>query len=312
MKFSVVSPVYGAASLLDELVEEIEKTVCTITDDYEIILVEDHSPDQSQEVIERLCAENARVKGIFLSKNFGQQYALNAGLDAATGDWIVTLDCDLQDTPELIKSLFEKAKEGYDVVFASRQNRQDDNLKKIGSSLFNRLLGFLTDTHQDESIANFVLYKREVVEAMSSMGDYRRYYPLMNHWVGFNSVKLPVPHAERTDGKKSSYTMGKRIRLAIDTSVALSTKPLHLIVYFGMSLMLLSLIVGIVLVIHYVFTGITVSGWLTLFVSLWFISGILTIILGIIAIYIGEMYIQVKKRPSYIIRRTINIPKSRI
>ena len=307
MKFSVVSPVYGAEKLLSELVREIEDAISTITSDYEIILVEDHSPDKSQEIIEQICLYNHKVKGIFLSKNFGQQYALNAGLDAATGDWVVTLDCDLQDTPALIKDLYEKAQEGYDIVFASRHNRQDGTVKKMGSVLFNKLLGYLTDTQQDETIANFVLYKREVIEAMKSMGDYRRYYPLMNHWVGFNSTKLPIPHAERTDGRKSSYTIAKRIKLAINTAIAFSTKPLHLIVYFGMLLMLASLITGVILAVHYIITGITVSGWLTLFVSLWFIAGVLTIILGIIAVYIGDIYIEVKKRPSYIIKRTINL-----
>ena len=278
MKLSIVSPVYGASALLEELVNEIETVAKELTSDYEIILVEDHSPDDSSVIIQQICGRNKKVKGIFLSKNFGQQYALNAGLDAATGDWIVTLDCDLQDTPSFIKDLYEKALEGYDVVFASRQNRQDGNIKKMGSTLFNRLLGYLTDTQQDESIANYVLYKREVVNAMQKMGDYRRYYPLMNHWVGFNSAKLPIAHKERTDGRSSSYTLMKRISLALNTSVAFSTKPLRLIVYFGMILVVLSIIAGIIMAIHYVMTGITVSGWLTLFVSLWFIAGVLMVL----------------------------------
>lgn len=306
MKLSIVSPVYGAAPLLEELVKEIEAVAKELTSDYEIILVEDHSPDDSRVIIQQICELNQKVKGILLSKNFGQQYALNAGLDAATGDWIVTLDCDLQDTPSFIKDLYEKALEGYDVVFASRQNRQDGNIKKMGSTLFNRLLGYLTDTQQDESIANYVLYKREVVNAMQKMGDYRRYYPLMNHWVGFNSAKLPIPHKERTDGRSSSYTLMKRISLALNTSVAFSTKPLRLIVYFGVFLVGLSIIAGIIMAIHYVMTGITVSGWLTLFVSLWFIAGVLMMTIGIIAVYIGEVYIQAKGRPSYIVDKTIN------
>lgn len=306
MRLSVVSPVYGAATLLEELVSEIEAAVKDITGDYEIVLVEDHSPDDSAVVLEKICRENKNVKGILLSKNFGQQYALNAGLDAATGDWIVTLDCDLQDTPSLIKDLYAKAQEGYDVVFASRQNRQDGFIKKAGSKLFNGLLGFLTDTVQDESIANFVIYKREVVEAMKSMGDYRRYYPLMNHWVGFNCVTLPVPHAERTDGRKSSYSLRKRIKLALNTSIAFSNKALNLIVYFGVVLMLVSMVVGLVLIVKYVFGGITVSGWLTLFVSLWFIAGLLMLILGVIAVYIGELYLQTKHRPSYLVKKRLN------
>lgn len=306
MRLSVVSPVYGAAMLLEELVSEIEAAIRNITTDYEIILVEDHSPDDSAVVLEKICGENKNVKAILLSRNFGQQYALNAGLDAASGDWVVTLDCDLQDTPSLIKDLYAKAQEGYDVVFASRQNRQDGLIKKAGSRLFNGLLGFLTDTKQDESIANFVIYKREVVDAMRLMGDYRRYYPLMNHWVGFNCVALPVPHAERTDGRKSSYSLRKRIKLALNTSIAFSNKALNLIVYFGVVLMLVSMVVGLVLIVKYVFGGITVSGWLTLYVSLWFIAGLLMLILGVIAIYIGELYLQTKHRPSYLVKQRIN------
>ena len=307
MKLSVVSPVYGAEMLLKELVCEIENTICTITNDYEIILVEDHSPDNSQEIIKQICLTNSKVKGIFLSRNFGQQYALNAGLDAATGDWIVTLDCDLQDTPTLIKDLYEKALEGYDVVFASRHNRQDETMKKVGSHLFNKLLGYLTDTKQDETIANFVLYKKEVIKAMESMGDYTRYYPLMNHWVGFNCTTLQITHTERPDGQNSSYTIAKRIKLALNTAIAFSTKPLRLIVYFGMLFIFISLIAGFIIVINYIINGIKVSGWLTLFVSLWFIAGVLTIILGILAVYVGNIYIEVKKRPSYIIKETVNI-----
>lgn len=306
MKLSVVSPVYGAASLLKDLVLEIEKTAREITEDYEIILVEDHSPDNCAIELERICEENKHVKVILLSRNFGQQYALNAGLDSASGDWIVTLDCDLQDTPALIKDLYNKAQEGYDVVFASRQNRQDDFIKKSGSKLFNNLLGYLTDTEQDESVANFVLYNKVVVDAMKQMGDYRKYYPLMNHWVGFNSVKLPVPHAERTDGKKSSYSFSKRIKLALNTSIAFSNKALNLIVYIGILLMVVSMMVGLVLIAHYIFSDVTVSGWMTLFVSLWFIAGLLMLILGVIAVYIGELYLQSKHRPTYLVKKRIN------
>ena len=307
MKLSIVSPVYGAAALLKELVKEIEEAVSPITDDYEIILVEDHSPDDSARILEKICCENKRVKGVFLSKNFGQQYALNAGLDWAKGDWIVTLDCDLQDTPLYIRNMYEEACRGeYDIVFASRQNRQDGAFKKFGSRMFNKLLSFLTDTKQDESIANFVLYKKAVIDAMRSMGDYRRYYPLMNHWVGFRTLKLQIPHAERSDGKSSSYTLIKRIRLALNTSVAFSTKPLRLIVYLGLVLMGLAIVAGLALVIRYLLTGITVSGWLTLFVSLWFAFGVIIMILGVVAVYVGEIYLQAKGRPSYIIKKMIN------
>lgn len=301
MKLSIISPVYGAASLLHELVKEIEEAALRLTDDYEIILVEDHSPDESQAIIREICKSNPHVIGAFHSRNFGQQYAIHTGFTLASGDYVVTMDCDLQDTPSLIVDLYNKLQEGYDLVFASRQNRQDGYLKVLGSKMFNRLLGFLTDTVQDETIANFVIYRKKVVEAMLSMGDCRRYYPLLNHWVGFKSSKLSIPHAERSDGKASSYSMKKRVQLALNTAVAFSIKPLRLIIYFGMAVSCLAILAALALAIHYVCTGITVSGWLTLFVSLWLIAGIMIMIMGIIAVYLGSVFEQTKNRPISIV-----------
>ena len=306
MKLSIISPVYGAASLLHELVKEIEEAALRLTDDYEIILVEDHSPDESQAIIREICKDNPHVIGAFHSRNFGQQYAIHTGFTLASGDYVVTMDCDLQDTPSLIVDLYNKLQEEYDLVFASRQNRQDGFLKVLGSKMFNRLLGFLTDTVQDETIANFVIYRKKVVEAMLSMGDCRRYYPLLNHWVGFKSCKLPIPHTERSDGKASSYSMKKRVQLALNTAVAFSTKPLRLIIYFGMAVSCLSILAALALAIHYVCTGITVSGWLTLFVSLWLIAGIMIMIMGIIAVYLGSVFEQTKNRPISIVSYILN------
>lgn len=306
MVLSIVSPCYGAPTLLEELVRQCTQAAREITDDYEIILVEDFSPDNSREIIREICSKDKHVKSIFLSRNFGQQPALNAGLDAAQGEYIVTLDCDLQNPPSHIKALYDKAQEGYDIVFASRQNRPDNYFMTQGSKLFNRLIGYLTNTKQDESVAEFVLYRRKVVEAMGQMGDYVRYYPLMNRWVGFRDAKVPVPHDPRTDGKESSYSMMKRIDLAVTTTIAFSTKALRLIVYFGSIITFLAICFALYLAIDFMITGINVSGWLTLFVSMWFIAGILIMIMGVMATYIGYIFNEVKHRPSYITGERIN------
>ena len=306
MEISVISPCYGAPTLLEELVRQIEETVSKLTSDYEIILVEDHSPDNSREIITEICQKNKRVKGVFLSRNFGQQYALNAGFDLSTGDYVVTLDCDLQNPPAQIKDLYEKIQEGYDIVFASRQNRPDNFFMTQGSHLFNKLMGFLTDTKQDESLAEFAIYRRKVIDAMAQMGDYRRYYPLMNQWVGFKTAKVFVNHDERTDGKESSYSMRKRIELAVTTAVSFSTKSLRLIVYFGVIITLLAIIAALGLVIKTIVRDTPVNGWVTLFVSMWFIAGIMISVMGIIAVYIGSIFDEVKHRPSYIIDEKLN------
>lgn len=167
-------------------------------------------------------------------------------------------------------------------------------------------MGFLTDTKQDESLAEFAIYRRKVIEAMAQMGDYRRYYPLMNQWVGFKTAKILVNHDERTDGKESSYSMRKRINLAISTAVAFSTKSLRLIVYFGFVITFIAILLALFLVIKTLITGIDVSGWVTLFVSMWFIAGILVTVIGIVAVYIGSIFDEVKRRPSYIIDEKLN------
>lgn len=305
MQLSIISPCYGAPTLLRELVKQITAVAKDITPDYEIILVEDCSPDNSREIIRSICAEDSHVKGIFLSRNFGQQPAINAGLDISTGEWVTILDCDLQNPPSHIKSLYDKAQEGYDLVFASRQDRPDNFFMTEGSKLFNKLMSFLTGVKQDPSIAEFAIYHRRVVDAMKQMGDYVRYYPLMDKWVGFRRASVVVPHDERTDGKESSYSMKKRIELAVTTSIAFSTKALHMIVYCGVFISLIALIVAISLAVDTLVNGVDVSGWFTLFVSMWFLAGIVIMVMGIVAIYIGNIFMEVKGRPTYIIGEVV-------
>ena len=306
---SVISPVYGAASLLDELVKRINKAVSQLTSRYEIILVEDHGPDNSWEKIKKLAANDPHITGIRHSRNFGQQYALNCGLDHARGEWVFTLDCDLQDRPEEIIHLYDKAIEGYDIVLASRKNRRDDFLKKLYSNVFYRTLSYLTDTHQDATVANFALYHRKVVDALKSMNDYNRYYPTMIHWVGFRLTKLEIEHAERTDGKKSSYNFRSRLTLAFDTIVSFSDKPLRLTVKLGLIISALTAFLALALVIRYFMVDVEVSGWTSMFLSFWFLSGLIITILGMVGIYVGKIFEKVKGRPTYIVSETINNPE---
>lgn len=309
IELSVVSPCYGAPTLLRQLVKEITEAVSPLTESYEIVLVEDYSPDNSRDIIREICAKDPHVKGIFLSRNFGQQSALNAGYDQAQGNYVVTLDCDLQNPPAQIRDLYLKAKEGYDIVYATRRNRPDSFFMTQGSHVFNKLMGFLTDTRQDESVAEFAIFSHKVVEAMAKLGDYHRYYPLMTQWVGFKTAKVDVEHAVRSDGKRSSYSMRKRIELAVTTAVSFSTKSLRLIVYFGTVITLLAILAAIALVIKTLVMDTQVSGWVTLFISMWFIAGIMIMIMGVIAVYIGSIFDEVKKRPTYLISEVVESKK---
>lgn len=302
LKISIVSPVYGAATLLEELVERIHLSISKITSNYEIILVEDNSPDNSWEIIKKISASDAKIIGLSLSRNFGQQNALNAGFDAASGDWVVSMDCDLQDEPERIVDIFNEAQKGFDIVFASRVDRQDDFLKKTASRIFYNVLGYLTETKQDHTIANFIIYNKKVIKAMAQMGDYHKYYPMLNQWIGFKTTKLEIKHASRKDNVKSSYTFKKRLRLAFTTIIAFSDKPLRIVLKFGILLVAFSFIVAIILILRYFFLHQKVSGWLSIFLSLWLLSGIIIIVLGILGVYIGKIFETVKNRPNYLIK----------
>lgn len=305
MKISIVSPVYRAENLITELVERLENVLPDISDSYEIILVEDGSPDKSWEAMEKICATNKNVKGVKLSRNFGQHYAITAGLENTSGDWIIVMDCDLQDQPEEIPKLFNKTKEGYDIVYAQRQLRQDGFLKKISSKLFYKTFGYLTDSKQDPSIANFGIYNKTVIQSLLSMKDHVRFFPTMVQWVGFKSTKINVAHSSRAEGK-SSYSWRKLIKLAFDNIIAFSDKPLRLTIRLGLIIATLSFISGLIYIFRYINGEIKVLGFASIIISIWFLSGLIIFILGIIGIYLGKTFDKVKERPTYIISKTLN------
>lgn len=305
MELSIVSPIYRGEKMLDELVRRIIDSIKDITDDYEIVLVNDCSPDNSWEKIVQLCNENKKVKGVNLSRNFGQHYAITAGLSKTSGNWVVVMDCDLQDRPEEIPNLYAKTKEGFDSVFAQRVERQDTFMKRLSSAAFYFVFSFLTDSKQDKSVANFGIYNRKVVNAILSMGDSIRYFPIMAQWVGFRKGYLPVQHAERQVGS-SSYSFFKLMRLASDNMIGFSDKPLRLMLTFGFYVVIGSLLVALYYFVKWCLGLIVVDGFTTMVISLWLIAGILTMMLGITGLYIGKIFDRVKGRPVFIIGETVN------
>jgi len=301
---SIVSPVYKAENIVNELVRQIHENVSTITNNYEILLVNDASPDNSWAEIVKECKKDSRVKGFNLSRNFGQQYAITAGLSYAKGDWVVIMDCDLQDRPDEIPNLYRKAQEGYDSVFAQRTNRKDPFFKRLFSKIFYMFFSYLTDTKQDPTVANFGIFNRKVINAILSMKDYIRYFPSMVQWVGFNKYYLQVKHDERYEGK-TSYNFKKLLILALNTIIAFSDKPLRIIIVSGFLLFLISLLIGIVLLFRYLFGYINVAGYTSIILSLMFLSGIIILVLGIVGLYVGKTFENVKNRPTYIIKDII-------
>lgn len=300
IEISIVSPVYLAEQLVEELVTQLETELAKITHNYEIILIDDRSPDDSWAAIKKACALNSKAVGIRLSRNFGQHYAISAGLARAKGEWVVVMDCDLQDQPSEISKLFSEAKKGYDIVLARRTIRQDGLFKRLSSKLFYRVLGYLTGTEQDAAIANFGIYNQKVISAINSMPETIRYFPTMVRWVGFNATKLDVSHAERHSGD-TSYSIKKLLNLALDICLANSDKPIRLAVKLGFFVSMTGFIFACYIAIKALRGEIQVLGYASLLVSMWILSGLIIFIVGIVGLYVGKSFECIKNRPAFIV-----------
>jgi dolichol-phosphate mannosyltransferase len=300
MHISVVSPVYRAENIIAELVRRLLVELSKITNDFEIILVEDCGPDNSWLKILEETKKDARVKGIKLSRNFGQHHAITAGLDVSSGDWIIVMDCDLQDRPEEITHLYNEAQKGFDIVFARRAERQDRFIKTFTSKMFYKVFSYLSGIEQDGTIANFGIYSRKVINSINSMRESMRAFSPMARWVGFKKTAIDVTHAERFEGN-TSYSWNKLINLALDIAIAYSDKPLKLAIKLGFSISLFSLLYAIYNVFAYMTGIITVNGYASIIISIWFLSGLIIFILGIVGLYIGKTFEGMKQRPLYLI-----------
>lgn len=303
---SIVSPVYRGEKMVSELVRRNVASVRSITEDYEIILVNDASPDNSWNEIVKQCDSNHKVKGINLSRNFGQHYAITAGLHYAKGDWVVVMDCDLQDRPEEIPNLYHKAQEGYDIVFARRAARKDGFFKRMSSSLFHKVYNWLSGLDTDKAIANFGMYKHKVIEEFNKMSERARSFPSLVRYLGFNYTAIDVEHAERAEGK-SSYSFKKLFKLSFDVIVSNSNKPLRLVVEFGFFMSVLSFLLALYNLIAKWVGVIQVNGFTTTVFSIWFVGGLLLFVMGILGLYIGKIYDQVKGRQLFIVKDEVNI-----
>lgn len=302
---SVVSPVYQAAPIVPRLVSEVSSALGELTDSFEIILVDDRSRDDSWNAIKQECNKSSHVRGLRLSRNFGQHSAITAGLGLAKGDWIVVMDCDLQDRPDQISTLYRKALEGYDIVFARRRLRRDSRLKRFYSRAFYSVFSYLTETAQDAAIANFGIYHKKVIDAVLGMDDNIRYFPAMVQWVGFQSARVDVEHSSRAQGE-STYNLRKLLRLAINNIISFSDKPLRLVAQGGLILSAVSFAIGLLYLVGFLFGIIKVAGYASLIISIWLTAGINIFVLGLVGIYVGKAFEKIKGRPIYIIDEAVN------
>ena len=305
---SVVSPVYKSEKIIPELVKRIVEALSGITDNFEIILVEDGSPDNCWHKIEDEARKDERIKGIKLSRNFGQHFAITAGLEKAKGDYVVVIDCDLQDDPVYIPLLYEKAKEGFDIIYTFKSARKHSFLKNITARFFNKIFNYLIDNKTFKShknVGSYSMLSRKAVNAFNSFNDYQRHYLMVLRWLGFSSTYVEIKHKNRFQGK-SSYNFSKLIIHAINGITSQSDKLLRTNVFLGMILSLLSFLSIIVIILAYFLNGF-MSGWASLIVVLLFSTGVILTSIGISGIYIGKTFEQTKNRPKYIIDKTLNL-----
>ncbi len=304
MKLSIVSPVYKSAELLPQLVEQLCAVAEKITADFEILLVNDGSPDNSWQKIRELSQSNPKIKGISLSKNYGQHAAITAGVAEATGEWIAVLDCDLQVSPEYISTFYEKAiRENLDIVLGVRQKSGDSYYKKASSRLFYKAFNYLSNLNDEHIYANFSLVSRKVQQSYLQLRERHRIYVFSLKWLGYASATVEVEQNKRQSGK-SSYNFRKLFNLALDISLAYSNKPLKLTIGFGCILSGVSFLAGIVTLCRYWAGYISYPGYTSIILTLLFLFGLLFVVLGIIGLYIDKIYEEVKGRPYYIISQT--------
>jgi dolichol-phosphate mannosyltransferase len=305
VELSVVIPVYGCRSCLTVLNARLASVLADLDVTYEVVYVDDRSPDGAWDVLAELARRDTRVRAIRLSRNFGQHSAITAGLAHARGRWTIVMDCDLQDPPESIPHLYAKAREGFDVVFARRKSRQHAPFRKAGAKAYFWALGVFTGARLDGEYGTFSIISRKVVDAFLALKDADRHYLFILNWLGFESTAIDVEHRERYEGK-SAYTWSKLIQHAFDGIVFQTARLLRWIVYAGFVIAFL----GVLLAAFFIYSWIANNpypGWTSLAVLLLLLSGFIIASLGVTGLYVGKIFAQVKGRPLYVIDEDLGV-----
>jgi glycosyltransferase involved in cell wall biosynthesis len=299
MQLSVVIPVYECAGCLRTLHERLTASLTPLTADYELILVDDRSRDDGWEVLQELARADGRVRALRLSRNFGQHAAITAGLSEARGQWVVVMDCDLQESPEDIPRLWA-ARAGVDVVRTIRRDRHHPRLKRWGSRIYRRLT-LETETSPDYSTLSLI--SARVVQAFLRLRDQDREYMIALDWLGFDSTTVSIDHAGRHDGI-SAYTPGRLVKVALDGMFFRSTVLLRLVVLVGFAVAAAGVVLAAYEVADYfVEPNQTVPGYTSLAVLLLVLAGLILVSVGVVGLYVGRIFEQVKDRPLFLIDR---------
>nr|WP_232533349.1 MULTISPECIES: glycosyltransferase family 2 protein [Ramlibacter] len=304
---SVIAPVYNERECLEELVRRID--VALQGRPCEIILVDDGSRDGSWGEIVRLRALYPAVRGLRFSRNFGHHVAITAGLDHALGEWVVVMDSDLQDQPESITSLLDKAAEGYHMVVARRLGKRHGPFKRSLSQLFARAMTWLADFEFDASVGVFRVMHRDIVDAVCAMRETPRLFTAMTDWVGFSRTSIDVTHGARFAGE-TKYPLRKQVALAVRGAIGFSEKPLEVLVTLGFVIASVGLTYALVIAVRALQGGIAVLGYASLMSAILVMGGLAIATTGIVGLYVGSVFAQTKRRPLYLLRASEGIETS--
>jgi dolichol-phosphate mannosyltransferase len=307
--YSFVIPLFNEEDVVGELHRRLTAVADQLDGPAEFILVDDGSTDGTREAVERLRAEDGRVKLVNLSRNFGHQLAISAGLDFASGDAVVIMDGDLQDPPEVVPELAERWREGYDVVYAVRAARAGETRFKRGAaSLFYRLMSKVSSIEIPLDAGDFRLVDQRVASIVANMREPDRYLRGMFAWVGFRQTAVSYEREARAGGE-GKYSLGRMLRFAVDGLLSFSTAPLRITLASGFAIAGLAFAAGLAAIVLKLAGAFTTPGWASLIVVLSFFSGIQLVVLGTIGLYVGRIYAQGKQRPLYLVSSTVGFDR---
>ena len=310
-KISVVVPMYFEQEVVNECYNRIKKVLQSLEKyTYEIVFVNDGSKDKTLEMLTHIALEDSNVKVISLTRNFGHQVAVTAGLKYITGDAICIIDADMQDPPEIIPQMLEIWEQGFNIVYGKRKSRKKESIfKRITAKLFYNILNLLSDVEIPKDTGDFRIVDRKVVDTINSMPEHNKFLRGLFSWAGYNQYAFEYERQERIAGK-TKYPLKKMLKLAFDGIIGFSTKPIKLLSYFGIFSIILSFILAIYTVIAKIANINTLEpGWASIMVVITFFAGVQLISVWIMAEYVGRIYDESKKRPEYIVDFVINSKK---
>lgn len=305
---TTVVPVLNEAPNIEELASRLISAMSEVTEDFAIIIVDDGSTDATWSEIQRMSASDSRVGGLRFSRNFGQHTAITAGLGMADSDWVVVMDGDLQDRPEVIPDLYARAQEGFDCVFVERMDRPESRLYLAGQKVFYTILRSLTDGRYDGSHGNFSIISRDILENYNRFSEGGRFYGGLVDWLGYRRGTIAAKHGERFAGTPS-YNLLKRFRFAKQIILSFSNRPLDLTLTIGVLVTISAFLMGIMIFFRALFFGYSSEGWASLMVSIYFLGGVQMIMIGMVGLYVGRISDEVKARPSYVTAEQL-VPKA--